>query len=226
MTLYDALGTTIVRVDETPSTQTLAKKLVRENPTIGVVLAGHQTSGRGRFDRVWLSERGSSLTVTFLFANNLVAPWLAGMAVACACAAAAKCKVQWPNDLTHGQRKLGGILSEVVGDKLLVGVGINLNQADFACDISGRSTSIFMLTNETVSPEEMLAQILDEFKSTIYPANWQDLDWHRYDETPGKRYRLPDGREVRAIRVLDGGRLECSFGDQVLTVSVADALMG
>jgi BirA family biotin operon repressor/biotin-[acetyl-CoA-carboxylase] ligase len=115
---------------ELDSTNRLAAELARAGAPDGVVIgADHQTAGRGRRGRSWESRPGASLLVSVILrpAPALVT-LAAGVAAAEACEAVAGVEVglKWPNDLLLEGVKLGGILSELVGDAAIVGLGLNL----------------------------------------------------------------------------------------------------
>jgi BirA family biotin operon repressor/biotin-[acetyl-CoA-carboxylase] ligase len=106
-----------------PSTQELARDL----PIGSVVVAEHQSAGRGRLDRRWEAPSGSALLASFVLRHSPLLSLAAGVAAAEACGEGIRLK--WPNDLMVGARKLGGILIDVTGDKAIVGIGINLHWA-------------------------------------------------------------------------------------------------
>lgn len=115
---------------EVGSTNRVAADLVRAGAPDGVVVgADHQTAGRGRLGRPWESRPGASLLVSVILrpAPALVT-LAAGVAAAEACAGV-EVRLKWPNDLMLGDAKLGGILSELVGDAAVVGLGLNLSWA-------------------------------------------------------------------------------------------------
>ena len=133
-----------LRYDEiTESTNTRALALAGEGaPEWTVVVAGHQTAGRGRLGRTWLSEPGAALLCSVVLRPDLepsragLLTLLAGVAMAeaarVACDAEVRCK--WPNDLMVGERKAGGILAEsaVAGARLahvVIGAGVNVTAA-------------------------------------------------------------------------------------------------
>jgi BirA family biotin operon repressor/biotin-[acetyl-CoA-carboxylase] ligase len=113
----------VIRVDGVPSTQDVARQL----PVGTVVVAEHQTAGRGRLGRRWEAPPGSALLASWVMPFNELAPLAAGVAAAQACGEAVRLK--WPNDLLLEGRKLGGILVERTGHKCVVGTGINLHWA-------------------------------------------------------------------------------------------------
>ena len=143
---------------ETGSTNADALELARQGAGEGVVLvADHQTAGRGRLGRTWQAPVGGSLLCTILLRPPASVAPAATMAVAVAAAAAVEDltgrapRLKWPNDLvwpgdgSEPDRKLAGILAEVdwpaasqissgwreprPQDRLVVAVGIGINVA-------------------------------------------------------------------------------------------------
>jgi BirA family biotin operon repressor/biotin-[acetyl-CoA-carboxylase] ligase len=130
-----------VHYDEvTSSTNSTALRLAELGHTEWTIAAaGHQTAGRGRLGREWVSAPGHSLLFSVVLRPDLPAEGavlvtlLAGAAMATACreAAGADVRCKWPNDLVLPDGKVGGILAEAkVEDRriqhLVVGVGVNL----------------------------------------------------------------------------------------------------
>ena len=125
---------------EAASTNQLLADRARDGEPEGLVLvAEHQTAGRGRLDRVWVTPPRAALTGSFLLRPPVpgerwpVLPLLAAVAVSDAVGAAGgpRCGLKWPNDVLHDGLKLAGILVERVetpaGPAALVGVGINVS---------------------------------------------------------------------------------------------------
>jgi len=123
------------RYDEVDSTNRVASDLVRAGAPEGVVVvADHQTAGRGRRGRTWEAPPGSSLLVSVVLRPSESA--LSTLATfACALAAADACTdvagfapgLKWPNDLVVDERKLAGVLAEAPDESLAVVVGLGLN---------------------------------------------------------------------------------------------------
>ncbi len=112
-----------MRVGSVSSTQDVARDL----PVGAIVVADHQTAGRGRLDRRWDAPAGTALLVSFVLEPSPVLSLAAGVAAAEACDPAVRLK--WPNDLLLDERKLGGILVEVTSGKAVCGIGVNLTWA-------------------------------------------------------------------------------------------------
>jgi BirA family transcriptional regulator, biotin operon repressor / biotin---[acetyl-CoA-carboxylase] ligase len=127
-------------VDETGSTNADVGELARRGEPEGLVLvAEHQTAGRGRLGRGWVAPARSGLFFSMLLRPGAVpvsrwpmVPLLVGVGVARAVGRVAEIEValKWPNDVMIGERKLGGILAELVdssdGPAIVVGIGLNV----------------------------------------------------------------------------------------------------
>ncbi|HEX7105658.1 MAG TPA: biotin--[acetyl-CoA-carboxylase] ligase [Acidothermaceae bacterium] len=138
---HDPLWREIRVVDATGSTNADVGALAREGAVEGVVLvAEHQTSGRGRLDRPWIAPPRSGLFFSMLLRPEVEAsrwtllPLLVGVGVARGVARGCDVAVtlKWPNDVMIGDRKLGGVLAERVDagagapPAAVVGVGLNV----------------------------------------------------------------------------------------------------
>ncbi|RYG39048.1 biotin--[acetyl-CoA-carboxylase] ligase [bacterium] len=212
------------------STQDEAVRILHGQEPYGAVLAHEQTGGRGRHGRRWISRAGDSLAVSLIFRDykDHPTPWLPGMAVAIAAAQAGAVRLRWPNDLFWEGRKVGGILTEVVDGVPIVGLGVNLNQTAFPAEIADLATSLLLASGGSFTLEGFFSRFLDKLASLPEPDAWSDLApyWRPLDRTPGKIYRLPDGRETVAEGVDPAGRLVTEFEGEKLVVTVAEAIFG
>ena len=218
-----------IKLGVVASTQDAAANALTDGTPVGGVFARHQTGGRGRFGRKWVSEIDESLTMSLVFHDyaDHPRPYLIGMGLAIAAAGALHCRLRWPNDVMIGSQKVGGILTEVRGGIPIVGVGINLNQTSFPDEIDLLATSLYRRDHRRRKPEEVAEAILNRLELVPEPTHWSDLApaWAIFDDTPGKRYRLPSGEEAVAIGIGSGGELECMVNGESRMVLAADALM-
>ena len=127
-------------LDEVDSTNTRARDQARRGAEEGlVVVADHQTAGRGRLDRRWESPPGTNLLASVLLRPGCDATDVHLCTGAVALAAADACRevagvapvLKWPNDLLVDGRKLAGVLAEgeFSGETLvavIVGIGVNV----------------------------------------------------------------------------------------------------
>jgi BirA family transcriptional regulator, biotin operon repressor / biotin---[acetyl-CoA-carboxylase] ligase len=221
--------------DEVESTQSVAADHLKKCSPVGAVFAKNQTKGRGRFGREWFSQPGESLTMSLIFRDyaDHPAPYLVGMATACAVAASLHCELQWPNDLVFGDKKLGGILTELLPDEEgrlvpVVGIGVNLNQKTFPAEIADRAISLAMYRGGAYDAEKIGQSIVSRLSLLPEPQSWSDLHpvWMLFDHTPGKTYKLPDGSEGIAMGVGPDGRLICAVNGESTAVLAAEAIFG
>ncbi|HPM41343.1 MAG TPA: biotin--[acetyl-CoA-carboxylase] ligase, partial [bacterium] len=141
-----------------------------------VIVAGHQSRGRGRLGREWLSPPGESLLFSVLLKPG-IRPSDAALATPLMAAAIAEflsglgveAKIRWPNDVTVGQAKIAGILAEasIAGGELgfiVASAGINVNQGRGKLSEVGRpATSVFVETGKRREPADLLEPIMGRF---------------------------------------------------------------
>ncbi|NLT29378.1 MAG: biotin--[acetyl-CoA-carboxylase] ligase [Propionibacterium sp.] len=170
-----------------------------------VLIATHQTAGRGRFRRSWASPAGSSAAISVLLRPDRPMdawPWLSlltGVALAEAfVAAGVVATVKWPNDVLAPGGKLCGILAERVetpdGPAVVVGFGINL--AMTADELPVPTASSLLLEGISPDPTALVADVLGRWRELA--VAWQAGD----DEALRRRYREISGTIGRRIRVL------------------------
>jgi BirA family biotin operon repressor/biotin-[acetyl-CoA-carboxylase] ligase len=150
------IGTCVLALDETDSTNTELLRRAAGLPDGSVVVAEYQTRGRGRRGRHWLAPRGASILLSVMLKEAAGSPvarraTILGALAACeAIEQATVCKpaVRWPNDVTIAGRKISGVLVETTpcdgGQAVIIGIGINcLQQAGhFPPALTGRATSL------------------------------------------------------------------------------------
>lgn len=186
-----------------------------------VLLADHQTAGRGRLERRWDAPPGANLLASLLLRPVRPADqWFrATMALAVAAVDACRARgvqatIKWPNDLLVDDDKLAGILAETDGAGAVV-VGIGCNVAWPAPGELAGATSL-AAHGVIVTPAVLLDEIL-----AVFDEDAPDLlaSYRARCATIGRHVRidLPDGTEVDglAIGVDDDGLL-------VVQVAVAD----
>ena len=179
----------VVRLGTMASTQDIARKLALG----AVVVADHQTAGRGRLERRWEAPPGTALLVSFVLEPSPVLSLAAGVAAAEACGKSVRLK--WPNDLLLHDRKLGGILVETTRDRAICGIGINLTWAP----------------EGAARLEEPRDEVLERLMGTIErwaaaPAAEVLARWRQLSDTLGRRVRI-DGTEGVAQDIGASGEL-------------------
>jgi len=172
-----------LRLDSVPSTQEVARDL----PIGSVVVADHQSAGRGRLDRRWEAPPGTALLASFVLPRHPLLSLAAGVAAAEACGGGVRLK--WPNDLLVDGRKAGGILVEVAQEKAVVGIGINLTAAPPGAATVEQTRDVLL---------ESLRRRLARW-SVAPPAEVLDR-WRRLSVTLGREVRVElPGRVLEGV---------------------------
>ena len=200
------------RVAETDSTNRLLAELAAEGaPERTVVMADHQTAGKGKYERRWHSMPGKGLCASILLRPDRPVEELASVTLVIAVAVMAAIRhatgipatVKWPNDILVNGRKLCGILCELVltpeGEvsHIIAGIGLNENLAfeDFPHPLDETATSLAIECGHPVDRAASLANLLDEL--ALWLGRWEREGffpirdaWVRHSCTLGRRVTL------------------------------------
>ena len=157
------LGRPYTFVPKTESTQRLVGE---DDPEGAVVATDHQTAGRGRLGRVWEDVPGRALLFSVMLRPDVeMTRWpelslVAGEAVAAAIGGGAV--VSHPNDVMIGGRKVAGVLPEATTGRVVLGIGVNVNQRadELPRDAVKPPTSLFVELGREVERAPLLAEIL------------------------------------------------------------------
>ena len=205
------------------STNTRAKEMARDGAPQGTVLiAGHQTGGRGRMGRTFQSPEGMGVYLSVILRPKCKPEEL--MHLTCAAGTAMVKAVEtvsgirpglkWINDLVVGIKKLGGILVEMSVDKGLVdyaviGIGINCLQReeDFHPEIREMATSLSLASGKTVPPEKLAAAMVDalwDMSKSLFSEKTQLMQLYKENcITLGKDIQVLRGDSVRSAKAVD-----------------------
>ncbi len=194
-------------VEETGSTNAdLLAEAEQGAPDRTVLVARHQTAGRGRLDRRWEAPPGANLLVSLLFREIPESPHVltqrVGLAALAACEQVARVRptLKWPNDLLLNGAKLAGILAQTklgVQPAVVVGIGINVGWAPQGSAQLG----------DIVDPLDLLVALLQAYDTLPVDV------WMLYRQNLGTlgrsvRVEMSDGTiEGRALDVEPDGRL-------------------
>ncbi len=243
-------------VEQTGSTNAdlLARAAAGTDIAGAVLIAEHQTAGRGRHGRGWSASPRAQITMsvavsvvdvpitgwgwlslaTAVAVVDAVAPLLQGTGM--------EVGLKWPNDVLAGppdsKGKLAGILAEVARPVVVIGLGLNVTQAPEEVDGPG-ATSLLDLGVTAPDRDQLVRGVLRELGGRIVAwqaargADWQlAADYRARSLTIGTRVRaeLPGGKEIvgTASAVDDHGRL-ClettgATGNETVVVSAGDVV--
>ena len=182
---------TIVKLNAINSTNSYLKEWSRKNNLshATVVVAEHQTQGRGQRGSSWRSEKCKNLTFSVLYKFDGLAigsQFYLNQAVSISIYNVLSpiigkyLSVKWPNDIMSANQKLGGILIEntvknAAISQYIIGIGLNVNQTDFPNDLPN-ATSLKKITNKTFDKEALLDKILHEIQSQLLLIQKQEFD--------------------------------------------------
>ena len=159
----------VVLFDMVDSTNRAAMRAARAGSAGGLLcVAEHQTAGRGRAGRRWSSSPGKGLLFSLLLDPTREAESLTQLlAVASVRALDPLCegvRVKWPNDIYIGSEKAAGILAETREARVVLGMGLNVNEerADFPPVLAERATSMRIVSGRSHSRGAVLIALIQE----------------------------------------------------------------
>lgn len=214
----------LIVLDQVGSTNTYAKVQAARRASHGtVVIADHQTEGRGRMGRSFHSAKGLGLYCSVIFRlrikpeDAMVLTVLAAEAARLAIldTTGVDSGIKWINDLICGGRKLCGILTETAVsspeklDYAVVGIGINCNQTedDFSPEVSPIAVSLRQITGNEIDRSALAAALLRRVEEAFRILTTDSMPWlesyRSHCITLGREVRLIRGNEIRSAYAED-----------------------
>lgn len=218
------------------STNTEAKRLADAGAPHGTVLvADHQTQGRGRMGNTFHSPAQNGIYLSCILRPRCHVSELSHLTC---CVAVAICdaieqatgfrpKVKWINDLIAGNKKIGGILTEMSLDAngcvryAVLGIGINCNQTeDFPLALQSIATSLSQAISKPVDREALIAHMIDslyKISTRLITQKAAIMDRYRNDcITIGQEIVVLKGDKKQygtAVSLTDDGELTVRYAD-------------
>ncbi len=189
----------LVRVfDEIDSTNTEAKRMILDGFSGDALLVAHsQTAGRGRMGRSFYSPTGTGAYFSIL--HTLNTPVCDAVAITSAASVAVmrairtltgiQTEIKWVNDLYYNKKKICGILTEATsaGDSthVIVGIGINLDTADFPEELAGIAGSL----GAQIDASALIAEVYRQIACYLQNPNSREWlsDYRTYSCVLGRR---------------------------------------
>lgn len=232
--------------EQSASTNTELIELVQRQPVdhFAVLATANQVAGRGRSGRSWQAPADSSLAISVLLKPQLSngsdtsalgwLPLLAGLAMSQTVGSLLadspqqhQVGVKWPNDVLVSERKISGVLSELVGvgsagngisAAVVVGAGVNLTLTTDELPVPTATSLTLLGANLPTDEAERFDLVLSGYLSRL--QSWYGrFEQSGFDpESSGLREAVESeclslGREVRAI--LPGGTEEVGFARRI-----------
>jgi BirA family transcriptional regulator, biotin operon repressor / biotin---[acetyl-CoA-carboxylase] ligase len=239
------LGRTVHHFESAGSTNAEAWALAEEGATHGeVVIAEHQSEGRGRRGRSWVSPKGANLYLSSILRPEIPPARAAELTLLAAVAlaetlrdAGAPATIKWPNDVQLGGKKVAGILTELSADVdrvhfVILGIGVNLNSqlSDFPPEVAEVATSLLVVRGQTVPRALFTAALLTGLEGWL--DRWVDSGfgpvraaWRKLSSTLGQEVVVrSDGHERRGVAedIDDSGALLLRVGNKLERVFSGD----
>lgn len=178
------------------STNTYAHKIGEESKEGTLVIAEEQKSGRGRRGRIWFSPFGKNLYFSIILKPQLVISILSRLTIVIGVSVAEALKefgvyvkLKWPNDIMIGDKKIGGILSELYSEGelakyVILGIGLNVHseEGEFPDELKNIAGSIYSTTGKKINRAELLFQIVKKFEKNYNTYVYKEGDIEEFKE--------------------------------------------
>lgn len=204
-----------------------------------VLIAEEQEHGRGRLGRQWVSTARAGLTMSFLLRPTVPREQWGTLSLLAAVAleetlkavCGVNAKLKWPNDVLIGDRKVCGILAQVEGSAVIVGVGLNVSLTEDELPVP-EATSLLIAGASTLDRAEIASDFLAH-AAAVYET-WNERGpasvierWRRNSATLGRHVAVsfPNGRNLtgRAVGIDNDGCLQVAAADgTVETIAAGD----
>jgi BirA family biotin operon repressor/biotin-[acetyl-CoA-carboxylase] ligase len=213
----EILGREIISYAQTSSTNDIAFDLAAKGMQEGtLVVAEYQTAGRGRRERKWLSHTGTSILASVILRPPIMAHEAHSVTLISAAAVAQAIRsmtqlpalIKWPNDVTIGDKKVSGLLTEMRTEGkrvsfLVVGMGVTVNMArnHFPAELRDSATSLSAELGHTVPRIALLQEILRQLECRSMKLKEHETDaltaeWKGLSATIGRRVRISLPRRI------------------------------
>ncbi|MDO4940114.1 MAG: biotin--[acetyl-CoA-carboxylase] ligase [Erysipelotrichaceae bacterium] len=204
----------LIQFDKLASSNDYLKDNYEHLDDFTICRCNYQTEGRGRNKRQWLAAKNENLLFSLLLLNKEIISKYKAISIVTAYSVLKVLEkydlkglaIKWPNDVYVVDEKICGILLEAISNNelqcLIVGVGLNVNQTEFAVD------------NNPTSVSKVLKKQIDinSFQYEIYDCLVNNIN------------KLKDGHdfyeEIKAYDYLKGKKAYANIDNEVKNVTV------
>jgi BirA family biotin operon repressor/biotin-[acetyl-CoA-carboxylase] ligase len=140
-----------------------------ENGPGAVVIANRQLAGVGRHGHTWHSAPGEGIYCSLVLPPTPLLTLALGVATveAIAQSTGIQCDLRWPNDLMLDNRKVAGIIVQLVNGNAIAGIGINVNHTGFPPELAKEAISLRLHAGREISREAILISLLPAIDSVV-----------------------------------------------------------
>lgn len=200
--------------DSIDSTNTYIKNNYETIKNKTIIISKHQTNGRGRYDRKFISNTDKGIYCSFLIKENLddISKNI-NLKIACALHYAIELsykidtKIKWPNDLVLDSRKCAGILIEtqVSSNKvqaIIVGFGINIYKQEFENELKQSAIALEDFNNQAYDRNLFLTNLFNHLDDFLYTNN--TIDYMKNHMIPiGTYVSLTRNNTKEIVKIID-----------------------
>lgn len=188
-------------------------RFLKEIPTssiLDICCAEIQTQGRGRFGRSWHSPFGENIYCSSRWNLSCDLSRLSGLSLVTSLAIlhslkefvpTEHIKIKWPNDILWGDKKICGVLIEIIAEsngnaQVIIGIGLNVNTDTQKHPLPDKPwASLYTMANQYFNRNELIASLLYHLHSKINQFLTSDLnnfmdEWNQYDYLAGKHINV------------------------------------
>jgi BirA family biotin operon repressor/biotin-[acetyl-CoA-carboxylase] ligase len=245
----ERFGREVYAFRETSSTSDVASALASGGAEEGtVVVADKQTAGRGRMGRSWESAPGVGIWMSVILRPRVPPMTVPRVTITSAVAVSELLKeeadldapIDWPNDIVVRDKKVCGILTEMVAEQdrvesVILGIGLNVNQTenDFSPELRENATSLYIesgVKRDRTALLQRLLERLEQLYDILQEGRFEEIvaRWSANSYTLGRRVRCTaDGRPVEGIAeslASDGALVVRTDGGAVRQITCGDVL--
>ncbi len=186
------MGRHVRFLESTDSTNAQAMRWANDMaPEGSLVLAEHQTAGRGRHGRTWETVQSTNLLFSIILRPQVPPSFLSLITIAASVAlsdtinhfiAPVQNQIKWPNDILINDKKCCGMLLESAISvhnqhenlPVILGIGVNVNQEQFSATIASKTTSLLLEGGRHMPRMNFLTQFLARLEATYFSLSTDD----------------------------------------------------
>jgi BirA family biotin operon repressor/biotin-[acetyl-CoA-carboxylase] ligase len=178
---------------------------------LSLCLAEHQTAGRGRHGRQWLSPYASGLCLSVKYTYSSFKQSVVGLNLAIAVATVDALRqlgadtvgIKWPNDIWWQRKKLAGLLLETrrtaQSQTVVIGIGLNVN--DTPAEVSQDSIDLYTILGRHIARNMIAAHLINHWTMVLlnYPSQGFEpyqASWQAYDLLQGQPIQVHTGTDI------------------------------
>ena len=197
-----------------------------------VIAAEYQSGGRGRLKRTFDAPKSSALLFSIYIEPQRNRddwgwiPLIAGVSVA-QILSQFNAQVKWPNDILIDNKKVAGLITEVIGNGVVIGIGINVAMEPAELPVP-TATSLFIEGAQSLTRNQLLPDLLKIFETNF--MNWDSgrdeikATYSQMSATVGRKVRVeyPNGQieSAIAVSISDQGELVLDTGAHVQAADI------